>query len=343
MKLTNKFLVAAGISSLAFTSLVSAADLTIYTALEDDQIAAYTASFTAQHPDIKLNYFRNSTGIVTAKLLAEAGNPQADLVWGLAATSLLQADQKGILEPYSPKGIEKVDSHYKDSRKPARWVGIDAWMTAIAVNTKEMEGRKLAIPHSLADLTKPEYKGLIVMPNPASSGTGFLFVAGVLQSMGEKKGWEFLDKLHENIARYLHSGSQPAKLAASGEFPIGISFDYRCLNLKAGGAPIDVVFPKEGSGWDLEANALVKKSTMKPEAKVFLDWAISQDVMKEYGKNFGVISVPTAGVTVPAGFPAEPTKQMIKNDFGWAAKNRDQILAEWTKRYDAKSDPKPKE
>jgi iron(III) transport system substrate-binding protein len=141
------------------------------------------------------------------------------------------------------------------------------------------------------------------------------------------------------MALYTHSGSKPCKQAGAGEFPIGISFGYRGIQEKAKGAPIETVFPKEGSGWDLEANALMKKAQIKPAAKVFLDWAISPAVMKEYAKSYAVVTVPT-GEPIPEGFPKEPLKQMIKNDLPWAAKNRARILEEWTKRYDAKSEKK---
>lgn len=314
-------------------------EITVYTALEDDQIEGYLSTFRAKYPEIKINLVRNSTGIITAKLLAEKDNPVADVVWGTAATSLLLADAAGMLEGYAPKGVERVLPQFKDRANPPRWIGIDAWMTGFVGNTIEMEKHGLKAPKSYQDLLDPMYKGHLVMPNPASSGTGFLTVSAVLQHMGEEKGWEYLDKLHENMARYTHSGSKPAKLAGAGEYPIGISFGYRGIKQKSKGQPVETYFPSEGSGWELEANALIKKKEIKESAKLFLDWAISDDAMKEYGKSFAIITVPS-GVKPPQGFPQEPEKQLIKNDLSWAAKNRDRILKEWTRRYDSKSDPK---
>ncbi|ATF15033.1 putative 2-aminoethylphosphonate ABC transporter substrate-binding protein [Brevibacillus sp. HB1.2] len=321
-------------------STTASGEITVYTALEDDQIKTYLESFKAKYPDVKVNIVRDSTGIITAKLLAEKDNPQADVVWGTAATSLLVLEQQGMLEGYSPKGIEKVSPEFKDSKEPASWVGIDAWETAIAVNTKELEKRNLPIPRSYEDLIKPEYKGLIVMPNPASSGTGLLTINGIMQLKGEQEGWAYLDKLHANMAIYTHSGSKPAKMAASGEYPIGISFGYRSITEKKKGAPVEVVFPTEGSGWDVEANALMKKSEIKPEAKLFLDWAISDEVMKAYNQNFAIVSVKQEGATLPEGYAVDPIKQLIKLDLNQAAQNRDNILGEWEKRYATKSEPK---
>jgi len=314
--------------------------LTVYTALEDDQIKAYLNSFKNAHPDIKVNIVRDSTGVITAKLLAEKDNPQADVVWGVAATSLLVADQKGMLEPYAPKGVERVLPEFKDSKEPPHWVGIDTFETAFVVNTKELEKRNLPIPQSYADLIKPEYKGLIVMPNPSSSGTGFFTISAFMQLFGEEEAWNYMAKLHDNIGIYTHSGSKPAKMAAAGEYAIGISFGYRGVAEKKKGAPLEVVFPKEGSGWDAEANALVKKNEIKPEAKVFLDWAISDEAMKEYNKNFVIISVANASAPIPPEYPKEPLKQLIKNDLNKAAQDRDRWLAEWDKRFSTKSEPK---
>lgn len=314
--------------------------ISVYTALEDDQIAKYLPLFEKDHPEIKVNKVRDSTGVVTAKLLAEKDNPQADVVWGLAVSSLLVADQKGMLEPYAPKGLENVTSRFKDERTPPHWVGMDVWMSAFCVNTTEIKKKNLSIPQSWADLTKPEYKGLIVMSNPASSGTGFLSVSAMLQMKGEQEGWQYLDALDKNIAQYVHSGSKPCKLAGSGEYPIGISFDYRAVKQKNAGEPIEAVFPTEGSGWDIEANALVKKAAIKPASKIFLDWAISLEASKLYAASFPVTAVKT-DVAIPKGYPEDPLKQLsTKNDFNWAAKNREAILAEWTKRYDSKSEAK---
>nr|WP_245339083.1 putative 2-aminoethylphosphonate ABC transporter substrate-binding protein [Paenibacillus shirakamiensis] len=315
-------------------------EITVYTALEDDIIAKYLESYKSANPDVKVNIVRDSTGVITAKLLAEKDNPVADVVWGTAATSLLVLDQNGMLEPYSPKGVEKVLPEFKDNQSPTHWVGIDAWETAFAVNTVELKKKNLPIPRSYQDLLNPIYKGLIVMPNPASSGTGFLTVNGLQQLMGDDAAWKYMDKLNENMAMYVHSGSKPAKLAGTGEYPIGLSFGYRAIEEKKKGAPIEVVFPKEGSGWDVEANALVKKATIKPEAKAFLDWAISEEPMKQYNENYAIISIKNDSKTLPEGYTKDPMSQLIKVDLNKAAKNREATLAEWTKRYDAKSEPK---
>jgi len=333
MKRTTLLLLMALLTGVAGSAF--AADLTVYTALEDDELAIYRAAFEKAHPEISLDIIRDSTGVITARLLAERDNPQADVVWGTALTSLLICDRQGTFRDYSPEGVERIRPGFKDeAHGEAHWVGIKAWMTGFVGNTYELEAKGLEMPASYADLLKPGYQGLIVMPNPASSGTGYLTVSGILQLFGEEAGWQYLDQLHRNVAQYVHSGSKPAKLAGRGEFPIGVSFAYRGFKQQAEGEPVVVALPKEGSGWDVEANALVRKPRTKAAAKTFLDWAISDEAMRLYAKVYPIVGADI-DVPLPEGYPADPLAQLIKNDFAWAAENRERILKEWSRRYEA--------
>src|SRR3989449_10552461 len=148
--------------------------LTVYTAVEADDLKKYAARFNEDHPDIEIKWVRASTGVVTATLLAERANPQADVIWGLSATSLMVLKLEGMLMPYAPKGLEKLDPQFRDRDNPPTWVGMDAYVAVICFNTVEAQKKNLPKPASWKDLTKPVYRGTIVMPNPASSGTGFL-------------------------------------------------------------------------------------------------------------------------------------------------------------------------
>ncbi len=314
-------------------------ELTVYTAVEAEDLKKYAAKFNEDHPDIKIKWVRDSTGIVTAKLLAEKNNPQADVVWGLAATSLLLLKSEGMLEAYAPAGVEKLDKKFVDSSTPPTWVGMDAWVAAVCYNTVEAKKHNLTPPKSWKDLTDAKYKGHVIMPNPNSSGTGFLDVSSWLQMFGEEGGWKYMDALHQNIARYTHSGSKPCKLAAAGEIPIGVSFAFRGAKSKAAGAPLEIIVPEEGVGWDMEATAIVAGTSKMEAAKKLVDWSITKKANEMYNGGYAVVAMP--GVAKPVKhFPENLLEKMIKNDFEFAANNRKRILTEWQKRYDSKSEPK---
>ena len=328
---------------LAVAALVSSAawaqktQLLVYTALETDQLKAYEQGLYRELRDIEVRWVRDSTGVITAKLLAEKNNPQADVIWGVAASSLALFDNEGMLIPYAPLNLDAIMMKYRDRKNPPAWWGMDVYGATVCFNTVEAKKRNLPKPESWRDLLKPIYKGQIVMPNPASSGTGYFDVTAWLTMWGEKGGWDYMDKLHENIAMYTHSGSKPCNQAATGEFVMGVSFEYRGHSNKAKGAPIDLVFPKEGLGWDLEAFAIHRGTKKLEAAKKLADWASSKNAMILYGKNFAITAQP--GVAEPlANIPRDYESRLISMDFAWSAKNRDRILAEWNKRYNAKSE-----
>ena len=332
-------LLSSAILSLMALGARAETELTVYTAFEAELLERYAAAFNKDHPDIKINWVRDSHGVITAKLLAEKNNPQADVAWGVAATSLSVLKTEGMLEPYAPVGVEKLDPRFVDGDVPPGWVGVDAWIAAICYNKVEGEKLGLTPPAAWEDLTKPEYAGHVVMPNPASSGTGFLDVSAWLQIFGEEKGWDYMDRLHQNIASYTHSGSKPCKMAASGETVVGVSFEFRGAQALTDGAPIEVITPSEGLGWDMEANAIIAGTDDLEAAKVLMDWAITPAAMAEYNAGFGVLALPGVAKPIP-NYPAGAEPGMIDNDFEWAANNRAAILQEWSERFDNKSEPK---
>ena len=330
------------LSALALSTSLASAQRTpilVYTAIETDQLKAYKDAFEAAVKDVEIRWVRDSTGVVTAKLLAEKANPQADVVLGLAATSLLVLEQEGMLTPYAPKDVGKLNPRFVDTKKPPMWVGMDVWGATICFNTVEAKKRNLPKPESWKDLLKPIYKGQITMPHPASSGTGFLDVTAWLQLYGEAEGWKYMDALHENVAQYVHSGSKPCRQAGAGEFVMGISFEYRANATKASGAPIDLVIPKEGVGWDMEASAIMKTTKKLDLARKVMDWSVTRAANELYAKSYAIVAMDGVAKPLP-NLPPNYDKMLVKNDFGWAAKNRERILAEWNKRYNAKAEPK---
>lgn len=303
----------------------------IYTAIENEQIAEYKKAYEKSLPNLDVKMLRLSTGDIAARFMAEKDNMQADVIWGVGATNMLQFKNAGLLEPYAPKGLERIQPLFRDKANPPSWVGIDIYMSAFCFNTETGKKHNLPKPEGWADLTKPVYKGHVVMPNPNSSGTGYLSVVSILQRMGEAEGWKYLDALDKNIAEYTKSGSKPCKDSASGERAVGVSFEYVAHEMIKKGSPVEMVLPKEGSGYEIEANGLTKKGAKNPAAKQFLDWAITDESLKIVAQFFAAVSVP--GFPVPEGLPKDVSKVVFPNDFDWSAKNRDRILAEWQKRY----------
>ena len=313
-----------------FSTAVTAKEkVTVYTSLETDETVKYLEVARNDLPDIDIDIIRLSTGELGARMLAEKDNPQADCIWGWAVTDMEQFIPKGMIEPYKPKGVEKLDKRYVHPQN--YYAGMDIYIAAFCVNTKVLQEKNLPKPKGWNDLLDPKFKGLIAMPNPVASGTGFLQIASLLQMYGAKEGkedgWEFLKKLDKNMGQYIKSGSRPAKMTAQGEFAVGASFDFPVAQQKKEGFPVEIVFPAEGAGYEIEANALLKGAKNSNAAKKFLDWAISENAMKAYSQF-------KLGVTLP-GIPTRPDLPKLSEiklypmDFAWQSKNRDEILKKW--------------
>lgn len=320
------------LAALAPSGVHAATKLTVYTAVEPELLGAYAKGFTAQHPDIGITWVRDSAGPIGARLLAEKEAPRADVIFGLALSSLLPLAEHGLLEPYRPQGIENLSPGMYDAAEPPLWIGINCWGTAIIANVRELEKRGLPAPQSWKDLTDPAYKGLIATGSPVSSSTMYMNVSSWLQSMGEEKGWQYMEELHKNVKMYTHSGCKPAQMAAQGEVPLAVASAACAQPFVERKAPIAVIVPAEGTGWDLEASALVKGGGNVEAAKKFMDYCTSRDVAR--------VAVEKAYIPARADALTEEAKKahaaFLPSDPLKAAAERRGILAEWRERFEAR-------
>jgi len=312
-----------------------AGEITAYTALEEDDVKVYLDAFAKAKPGIKVNVLRLSTGDLIARILAEKSNPRHDIIWGTAITQVSDPRVLEMAEPYRPKGIEAVKPQFKD---PAgRWFATTGYFAGFCVNTEALKKHNLPMPTSWQDLLNPVYKGQIVMPNAASSGTGYLQIVSLLQMKGEEKGWQFLKDLDKNMAQYIKSGSRPCKMAASGEYAIGLSFAFAGVKQIMEGYPVKLVIPKEGAGYEVEVSMLMKSAKNKQDAQQFLDWLLTLEAAELYGERAEMYSVPGAKPTeavLKAGLPADVSTVLYKMDFASSAKDKERILTEWKQKIE---------
>jgi iron(III) transport system substrate-binding protein len=313
--------------------------LTLYTSLQKELLAAYEAGFRAVHPEIKLAWVREATGVLHARLLAEKDNPRADVLFGVPVMNIIALDKAGMIEPYAPKDYQALKPYFRDTANPPHWTGMDMWVNVICFNTIEAKKRGLPAPTRWSDLANPEYKGQVVLPSPAASQTGFLDINGWTQTLGEDASWAFQDKLDQNVVMYTNSSSTPCKMAATGEYVIGVSTNITAPGLKTKGAPIDIIIPQDKSPWEMEATALVKGSKVPDAARAFIDWSVSRGANELYNRNMAIVAMPGIG-NLPPNFPPNSEEMMAKTDVAWAAANRDRLIAEWSRRYESKSEAK---
>ena len=169
MKFAKTFALLAGGMALALThssSAIAKTDLLVYTAVEADELKKFKKLSKPTMPTLISNGSAIRQASSPQKLLAEKDNPKADIVWGVAATSLLLLSKYNYFQGYAPNGVEKLDKKYYDTKNnPPLWVGQRAWIASVCYNTVEAAKHNLPLPTSWADLTKGVYKGHVIMPN----------------------------------------------------------------------------------------------------------------------------------------------------------------------------------
>lgn len=306
-----------------------AGTITVYTAFQPDEAALYLRDFQLVFPDIQVNLVQAPIDQLTTRLLDEQAAPQADIIWGIGLTHLLLLEWNDLLKPYAPIGIERVLPRFVDARTPPYWVGTYLSMTAFCVNPDTAARRGVVPPRTWQDLINPAYRRSLVMPNPNTSSVGLTAILTIFELYNERDAWLYLDELHKNIAIYTSNEIQTCRLVDSGDYPIGIAKVINGLENSR------IIYPREGSGWEITAAALVRKDPIQPAARTFLDWAMSKSVMPLYARHSPLTGMVT-GVSSPAGFPSNPEAQLLRQDASWGAANRSRILREWRRRYSDK-------
>ncbi len=317
-------------AAFTFAGAAHAGIIVVYTALEEDEIKEYVAAANKDMPDLDIKVLRLSTGDLGARILAEAANPQHDVIWGWALTNMLDPRVQALVEPYTAKGEDKLAAANKAA--DGKWFAATGYMGAFCVNTEVLKRKNLPMPTSWQDLSNPIYKGEVVMPNPVSSGTGYLQIAALLQSKGDEAGWTFLKTLDGNVAQYIKSGSRPCKAARAGEYAIGTSLAFAAMQSIEEGYPLKMVIPNDGAGYELEATALMTGSKNTADAKRFLDWTLSPSAAALYTKYKAVVTIPgtpQSKAAAAAGLPKDLSKVLYPMDFAKSALDRDTILKTW--------------
>lgn len=223
-----------------------------------------------------------STGKSAAKIYAEGEGTEVDILVGLETGYMNKI--KGELADIS--GRSRIP--YTEGLTPADnenlWVTWERQAGAIIVNTEILEKYGLEAPKTYDDLLKPEYEGLVAMPDPKSSGTGYFFYKNWVNMWGEEKTLEYVDKLYPNLKQFTESGSGPIKLLKQGEIAVGLALTFQGISEQNDGQPFEIIFPPEGSPFSLTGTAIVKGHEDKKGVDEVFDYIAN--VFLKYDKEY---------------------------------------------------------
>jgi iron(III) transport system substrate-binding protein len=313
-------------------------NLVLYCAPQEEWCRAMVTAFERK-TGVKVAMTRKSSGEIYAQVKAEASNPRGDIWWGGTGDPHLQAAEEGLLDEYrSPMEKELAPWALRQAKDAKyRTVGVYAGVLGFGYNTELLKKKKLPEPKCWSDLASDKYKDEVQVADPNSSGTSYTMLATLVQLQGEDKAFDFMKRMHKNINQYTRSGAAPAKAAASGETLIGITFLHDLVTMAVGGAPLKLVAPCEGTGYEVGSMSIIKGARNPKEARMWYDWALTAEA-QAIGAESKAYQIPSnTKAKVPPQAPRLDQTKVIDYDFQkyGSSAERKRLLSKWDKEVKA--------
>ncbi|MCL1597220.1 ABC transporter substrate-binding protein [Parasutterella secunda] len=311
---------------VVLTASANAAELNAYTIMPEKYASQIFAQFT-KDTGIKVNFLRFSTGEALARLTAEKGNPQVDVLLGGPADMYAAGVTEGILEAYRPANSDAISSAYRDPNN--YWTGIGLIPLCFLTNTKFLEKNKMQAPTKWADLLDPRYKNNLQMADARTSGTATERIYSLVKVMGEDEAFKFQKAMNANVQMYTKSGAGGAMPIATGQCASGIFYIVDALDIQQQGYPVTITYPEDGVSFGIEATGVVKGGKNNAEAKKFVDWATSKKFAEFIVAN-KINYVPTRNDVKTSNPILDLTKiKTISVDVTWKGEKRKEFTQRW--------------
>ncbi|MDM8113671.1 ABC transporter substrate-binding protein [Parasutterella secunda] len=311
---------------VVLTASANAAELNAYTIMPEKYASQIFAQFT-KDTGIKVNFLRFSTGEALARLTAEKGNPQVDVLLGGPADMYAAGVTEGILEAYRPANSDAISSAYRDPNN--YWTGIGLIPLCFLTNIKFLEKNKMQAPTKWADLLDPRYKNNLQMADARTSGTATERIYSLVKVMGEDEAFKFQKAMNANVQMYTKSGAGGAMPIATGQCASGIFYIVDALDIQQQGYPVTITYPEDGVSFGIEATGVVKGGKNNAEAKKFVDWATSKKFAEFIVAN-KINYVPTRNDVKTSNPILDLTKiKTISVDVTWKGEKRKEFTQRW--------------
>lgn len=281
---------------------------------------------------IALNYVRLSSGEALARLRAEGENPSFDVWFGGTGDPHIVANETGLTEFYRPKAWADLRPELREA-VANKYIPLYAGILGWAINGALLREKGIPVPRTWQDLGHLRLRGLVAMPNPNTSGTGYTMLATVVQIYGEREAFELLKRIHRNVAQYTRGGADPGVLTGRGEVAVGVTFIHDAVDNVLKGFPITYGAPSDGTGYEIGGLSLVRRTRNREAAITFIDWALTPEAQMIAATQGQSYQIPSNSKTpIPRVAPRFQDFKVIKYDFlkyGSAAV-RDALVRRWT-------------
>lgn len=299
--------------------------ITLYTSQPEEDIQALIEGFNQKWPDIQVDVFRSGTEEVVSKVLAEneAGALLADVLLVADNVTFETLKEQNLLMAYESPELEGIPEAYID--KDFMYTGTKVITTGIAYNTELVE----TAPTSFADLTDAAYKDNTIMPSPLYSGAAAYNLGVITRTEG--MGWDYYQALKDNGITVDRGNGAVQNAIVAGDKACGLLADYMAIRSKNDGAPVEFVYPAEGSPAVTEPIGIVNGTDNEDLAKAFVDFILSEEG-QTLTSEIGYTPVKS-GVAVPEGLKSIDEINLMDWDVEELYQNRDADKDQFTQMF----------
>lgn len=318
MKTTRRLFAALTLGALLVGQAMAQGKVTIYSAAPQDLLDHVVPAFE-KSSKLKVELIKGGSGDLINRLKAEKGRQGADVLFSVS-TEVIEANA-ALFSKYTPENVKYLADIFKVNDAAVPFTAV---ANSFGINTKQLTPAQY--PKTWLDLANPMYKGKISAARPDKSGSAFIQLGVILQIYGEEKGWDLYAKILDNTVLSNSSGAV-SKFVNDGEAAIGLSNEDTLLKFKAGGGPVEIVYPADGTSALADSMALSATPGNPEGGKAFINFMLSREA-QEILDGVGRRTVRSDVVSKNALTPLNKIK-VIKYDDDWAGANRARILAKW--------------
>lgn len=225
-------------------------------------------------PDKNIIVTYMSTGKAATKVYSEGTDTEIDILVGLE-TGYMNKISQNLADVSGLSRIDYVEGLTVEDNKNL-WVTWERQAGAIIVNRNVLDKYGLETPTSYEDLLDEQYKGLIAMPDPKSSGTGYFFYKNWINLWGDEATLSYVDQLYGNLKQFTESGSGPIKMLKQGEVAVGLALTFQAVNEINDNWPFEIIYPETGSPYSLTGTSIVKGHQNKKDVKEVFDFIVNE-------------------------------------------------------------------
>ncbi len=306
---------------MSATAALAAGSLVVYSPHDADPLNAGVAMFQAAYPDIDVQVIAAGTGELCQRIVAEAENPQGDVLWGGGADTL--AGYVDYFAPYVCANDAVIGDAYKDAAD--MWIG-ESPLPMVFIYNKSLIAEE-DVPKTWDDLCNENLKGKIAYASPAKSGSAYTQLCTMLFSKPTvEEGWEMVFNFIKNLdGKVQDSSGNCHKLVASGEYAVGVTIEKSAV-LYNDNPNIGYVYPEKNSAVP-DGVALVKNCPNEENAKLFIDFVTGLECQTAQNKDWA--RRPVRADLVPEGLVGLETLDLGNYDFAYAATKKAEIVEKW--------------